>query len=108
MTKSLTLGILFSTAVREVVVPKLVISGILSSISLNLALYTSFLTTFLSTKSLNVFKSTATGFNLSASNSANLSISNLSTSDFKFDKSSFIANYDEPTPVAFFKSDFVA
>ena len=60
-TKSLTLGIFFSIAVRVVVastlvilgiyflrvelVAKLVISGISSSISLTLALYTSFLTT---------------------------------------------------------------
>ena len=68
MTKLLTLGILFSTAVRALVVaklvilgispltsfilalkvvsvPKLVISGILSSIFFILALYTSFLIT---------------------------------------------------------------
>ena len=44
LTKLLT-GILFSTAVRAVVVAKLVISGILSSIFFILALYTSFLMT---------------------------------------------------------------
>ena len=43
----------------------------------------SLLTTLLSTKSINFFKSTRTDFNLLASNSENLSISNLSTSDFK-------------------------
>ena len=41
----LWLAILFSTAVTAVVARKLVISGILSSISLILVLYTSFLTT---------------------------------------------------------------
>ena len=81
MTKLLTLGILFSTAVRALVVAKLVIlgispltsfilalrvvlvaklviSGILSSIFFILALYTSFLTTSFFTTSLNLLKST--------------------------------------------------
>ena len=126
MTKSLTLGILFSTAVRavvvvaklvilgisfltwlaklvilgilfltsftlalgKVVVTKLVVSGILSSIFFFLALYTSFLTIFF-TISSSLLKSTGTGFNLSASNPDNLSISNLWTSDFKSTKSFF-------------------
>ena len=58
---------------------------------------------------LNFFKSTETGFNLSASNSANLSISNLSTSYFKLAKSFFfLAIYDVSTAVIFFKSDFDA
>ena len=65
MTKLLTLGILFSTAVRAVVVvtsfilelrealvAKVVISGILSSIVLIWALYTSFLATAFFTASL--------------------------------------------------------
>ena len=96
MTRLLTLGILFSTAVRAVVVAKLVllgttisttstnmlvlifltsfilalravvvvaklvISGILSSIFLILALYTSFLTTSFFTTSLSFLKSTGT------------------------------------------------
>ena len=83
LTKILTLCILFSTAVRAVVVAKLVIlgmsfltsfilalryallakfaiSGILSSIVLILALYTSFLTTSFFTASLRLLKSTAT------------------------------------------------
>ena len=76
---------------------KIVISGISSSISLTLALYTSFLTASFFTKSLSLFKSTRTGTSLSTSNLFtsffellkligpffNLSISNLSTSDFK-------------------------
>ena len=79
MTKLLTLGILFSTAVRALVVAKLVIlgispltsfilalrvvlvaklviSGILSSIFFILALYTSFLTTSFFTTSLSLLK----------------------------------------------------
>ena len=91
MTKLLTLGILFSTAVRAVLVAKLVISGIspltsfvlalrvvlvaklvisgiLSSIFFILALYTSFLTTSFFTTSLSLLKSTGTGTNLSTSN----------------------------------------
>ena len=80
-TDVLTLGILFSTALRAVLVAKLVIlgispltsfilalrvvlvaklviSGILSSIFFILALYTSFLTTSFFTTSLNLLKST--------------------------------------------------
>ena len=85
MTKLLTLGILFSTAVRAVVatklvilviffltsfilpsrvalVAKLVISDILSSIFFILALYTYFLTTSFFTTSLSLLKSTGTGY----------------------------------------------
>ena len=81
LTKLLILGILFSTALRAVLVAKLVIlgispltsfilalrvvlvaklviSGILSSIFFILALYTSFLTTSFFTTSLNLLKST--------------------------------------------------
>ena len=91
MTKSLTLDILFSTAVKAVVVAKLVIlgisfltlfilalrvilvaklviSGILSSIFLISALYTSFLTTSFFTTPLNLLKSTGTSTSLSTSN----------------------------------------
>ena len=38
----------------------------------------------------------------------NLSLSNLSTSDFKLAKSTFLEKADVSTPVAFFKSDFIA
>ena len=95
MTKLLTLGTLFSTAARAVVVAnllflgnasstsfilglrealvaKLVISDILSSIFLILALYTSFLTTSVFTSSLNLLKSTGAGTNLSSSNLSTL------------------------------------
>ena len=91
MTKLLTLGIIFSTAVRELVVSrlvilvispltsfiselrvvlvaKLVISGILSSIFFILALYTSFLTTSFFTTSLSLLKSKGTNTDLSTSN----------------------------------------
>ena len=77
---------------------KLIISGILSSISLMLALYTSFSRT-------SFLRTTGTGTKLSKSNLStllfklfktvrtfsNLSISNLSTSDFKLAKSTFLA-----------------
>ena len=101
LTKLLMLGILFSTAVstevvakpvilgisfltsfvfvlRIVLVAKLLISGILSSIHFILALYSVFLTTSFLTTSLNLLKSTGAG--------NNLSISNLSTLDFKLIK----------------------
>ena len=42
------------------------------------------------------------GTNSSTSNFSNLTISNLSTSDFKFAKSSFLANCDVSTSPAFF------
>ena len=38
----------------------------------------------------------------------NLSISNLSTSDFKLAKSACLPNFDVSTPAAFFKSTFVS
>ena len=88
LTKLLTLGILFSTAVNaEVVakplilrisfltsfifvlriglVAKLLVSGILSSIFFSLALYSVFLTTSFLTTLLNLLKSKGTGTNLS-------------------------------------------
>ena len=105
VAKLVILGISFLTsfilALRVVLVVKLVISGILSSIFLILALYTSFSTTSVFTTSLSLLKSTGTDFYLSASNSDNLSISNLSTTSFKLAKSSFLANWDVSTPVAF-------
>ena len=106
MTKLLTLGILFSIAVRAVVaakllipgispvtsfilalrvilVVKLVISGILSSIFLILALHASFLATSFFVTLLSLLKSRGT--------SANVSIFNLSSLLFKFLTSSGIA-----------------
>ena len=53
LTELLTLGALFSTAIRVVLVAKLAMSGILFTIFLILALYTSFLTTLFFTTSLN-------------------------------------------------------
>ena len=93
--KVLTLGILFSTAVRAVVLAKLVIlgilpltsfilalrvvlvatlviSGILSSMFFILALYTSFLTTSFYTASLVLLESTGTGTNSLTSNLSTL------------------------------------
>ena len=68
VNKSVTLGILLILALRAVLVAKLVISGILSSIFFILALYTSFLTTSFFTLSLSLLKSTGAGTNLSTSN----------------------------------------
>ena len=82
---------------RIVLVPNLVMSGILSSIFLILALYSVFLTTSFFTTLLSLLKSTGTGANLSISNLSilffkllklvgiffNSSISNLSTTVFK-------------------------
>ena len=59
-----------------------------------------FLATSFFTKSLSLLKSTETG--------TNLSISNLSTLDFSLAKSLFLANFNLPIPVAFFKPGFVA
>ena len=105
-------------ALRVVLVAKLVISGILSSIFLILTLYTSFLKTSFLTKSLSLLKSTGTGTILSTFDFTfrlklrdtflNLPISNLSTLDFKLTKSTCLTNIDVSTPVAFFKSAFVA
>ena len=58
----------FILALREALVAKLVISGILSSIFFILVLYTSFLTTSVFTTSLSLLKLTGTGANLSTSN----------------------------------------
>ena len=74
------------------------------------------------TTSLSLLKSTGAGTNLSTSNLSpllfkllklvgtffNLSTSNLPTSDFQSAKSTFLGNYDASTPVAFFKSAFIA
>ena len=58
---------LFILALRVVLVAKLVISGILSSISLILALYTAFLATSFFTILLSLLKSLGTCTNLSTS-----------------------------------------
>ena len=74
------------------------------------------------TKSLSLLKSTEAGTYLLTSNLStllfellklvgtfsNLSISNLSILDFKLAKSTFLANFNESTPTAFFKSHIVA
>ena len=98
LTKLLALGVLFSTPIREPVVanlvilgtspltsfflalrvvllPTLVMSGILSSIFFNLALYESFLATSVFIIPLSLLKSTGKG--------ANLLTANLSTLLFK-------------------------
>ena len=89
----------FILALRLVLVAKLVISGILSSIFLTSALYTYFLTT--SFLYITLLKSTGVASNFPMSNLLtlfsklfklhgtffNLSISNLSTSDVKWSKS---------------------
>ena len=121
VTKLVIVGISFLTSfiltLRIVLVAKLVISAILSSLSL--ASYTSFLTTPFFTTSLSLFKSTGT--NLSISNLStlllklfkpvgtfpNLPISNLSTLHFKLAKSTFLAHFYVSTSIAFFKSAFV-
>ena len=123
MTKLLTLGMLFSTAARAVVlakfvilgillltsfilalrpalVVKLAISGILSSTFFILALYLAFLTTSFFTTLLRLPKSLGRG--------TNSSISNLSTLDFKLPKSTILANLDVSTPQHLFKSALVA
>ena len=129
MTKYLTLSILFSTEVnalvvykllklgilyltsfilafRAVVVAKLVTSGNLSSIFLILSLYTSFSTNFLSTKSLDVFKSIGKGFNYQHLIQLIYQYRIYQPLNLKVDKSCFLANCDIFTPAALFKSDF--
>ena len=74
------------------------------------------------TTSLSLLKLTGTGTNLSTTANLstlllklpklvgvffNLSISNLSTSDFKLTESVFLSNSDVSTPAVFFKSAFV-
>ena len=121
LTRLLTSDILFSTAVRAVLiakivilgiwaltsfilvlrialVAKLVISGILSSIFLILALYSVFLTTSFFTLLLSSLKSIGVV--------SNFAIFNSSTSAFKLTRSDFAANLDVSIPVAF-KSDLL-
>ena len=117
------LGILILTsfilALREALVAKTITSGIFSSIFLILELYASFLTTSFFTPSLSLLKSTGTGTNLSRSYLSallfksielvgtffNLSVSILSTSDFKLAKP---VKDDVSLPVEFFESLVVA
>ena len=112
----------FILALEEALVAKLVISGILSSIFLILALCASFLMASFFTTSLSLLKSAGIVTNLSTSNLSTLlykllklagtffsfSISNLSTLNFKLGKSTFLANFDALTSLAFFKPAFVA
>ena len=118
----LILGISFLTSfiltLRVILVAKLVISGILSSICFIWALYTSFLTTSFFTTWFSLLNSRGRVFQhliylLYFSNGLNylvhffnLSISNLSTLDFKLSKSNFLPNFDVSR--LFFKSAFVA
>ena len=122
--KLVILGILFLTSfilqLREVLVAKLVRLSILSSRTLILALFTSFLTTSFLLHHLVylnqqekvliyqhliylLYSSTCLNYLVYF---FNLSISNLSSSDFKLVKSTFLANLDASTSVAFFKSTF--
>ena len=98
----------FILASREWLVAKLVMPGILSSIFLILAYYTSFLTTSFFTTSRCLVKLTGTCINFPKFNLSTLhfkfSISNLSRSDFKLAKSTFFAKDDVSAPIAFFKS----
>ena len=91
---------------------KLVIAGIVSLTFLTLALYKSFLTFLLHNLVYLNQQEQVLIYLLYFSNCLNylvhLSISNLSTSDFKLAKSTFLANFYESTPAAFFKSTFVA
>ena len=111
----------FILYLRVVFVAEPVTSGILYSIFFISALHTSFLTASFFTTSLNLLESTGTGIYLSTSNLSilllklvklvreffNLSISNLSTLDFKLAKSTYLDNFVVSAPVAFFKSVFV-
>ena len=116
----------FILALGLALVAKLVISGILSSIFLILVIYTSFSTTSCFTTSLSLLKSTAAGSNLPTLfyllyfwNCLNYfvhfliyqyfysSISNLSTSDYRLARSTFLANFVVSIHAAFFKSAFV-
>ena len=110
VAKPVILGISFSTSfnfvLRIVLVVKLLISGILSSIFFLWALYSVFLTTSFWTTLVNLLKLTGTVTNLSVSSLStlvfkllkllgkvfNLSISNLSTSVFRLAKFVFNAN----------------
>ena len=112
----------FILVLRVVLVAKLVISCILSSIYFILALHTSFSTTSFFITSLSLLKSIGTGTNISTSNLStllfkllklvgtffSLSISNLSILDFKLAKSVFLGKDDVSTPAAVFQSVFVA
>ena len=85
----------FILTLRHALVANFVVSGILSSKFLTLALYISFLTASLFTKSVSFLKSTGTHttflFKLLKlfGTFFNLSISNLSTSDFTLAESTF-------------------
>ena len=85
--------------------------GIASSIFLILALYKSFLETSFFTSSLSLLKLTGTGTNLTTllfkllklrGTFFNLSIANLSTSDFELAKSAFLLKSYVSTPDSIF------
>ena len=90
----------FISALRVVLVAKLVISGILFSIFFVLALYTFFLITSFLATSLSLLKSKGTR--------ANLSASILSTLDLELPKSTPLTSFHLSTPFSFFKSAFAA
>ena len=89
----------FIFVLRLLLVAKLLISGILSSMFFILASYSVFSTTSLLTTLLNLLKSTGTG--------ANLSISSLSTSVFKLATFVFNAKLEVSMCVIFLMSSFV-
>ena len=113
---------MFSTAVRAVVLAKLVILGILSLTSFILALRAAVLaklvilgisptTSFiLALRVVLVVKFVILGILSSIFLIFDLirSISHLSTLDIKLPKSIFLENFDVSTPATFFKSAFVA
>ena len=111
----------FILAIRVVLVVKLVISHILSINISHLSIIYIFFKKIIFTTSLSLLKSTRKILIYQHQLSTlffklpklfgtlfNLSISNLSTSDFKLVKSTFLANSDVSTSVAFLKSAFVA
>ena len=107
VAKLVILGISSLTFLRVVLLTKLVISGILSPIFFILALYTSYTlyTSIYIIVSLNLLKSTGTGTNLSTSNLSTLFSKLLKLVGTFFSlsisKSTFLANSDVSTPVAF-------
>ena len=104
LTKLLALRFLFSTAVRELEVAKLLILGISSLTSfilaLRLVLVAKLVISGILSSMFYILAYLSTFFSLS--------ISNLSTLDIKLAKSTFLAKDDVSIPLAFFKSVFVA
>ena len=100
----------FILALRVVLVTKLVISGILSSIFVIFALYASFLTTLFFTTSLSLLKSTILDINLSISYLSNLlfKLLKLFGRFFLLAKATVSPKDDVSIPIAFFRYVFVA